>query len=104
MNIDHVILTKAAQEMEIPLTIVRDGKIINDFTNPDRLFTMLQEYGDKIDILTKKTKAWKRAAIVTAVATGYLIAKNRDLKAQVKKAQKEAESIDLFDVIEENDI
>ena len=103
--VDHIILTKAAQEMEIPLTIVRDGRIINDMTNPDKLFTARQDYGYRVDILTKKVKSWKKVAFLTAIATGYLLVKNHDLKSQLKKQQRDFESVDLFDVdLEENDI
>lgn len=104
MSIDHVILTKAAQEMEIPLTIIRKNQIINDVTNPDKLFTALQEISHSNDILTRKVKTWKKVSILACVATGYLLAKNHDLKSQIKK-HDDFELDSLFDEdLEENDI
>lgn len=104
MSIDHVILTKAAQEMEIPLTVIRKGQLINDVTNPDKLFTALQEISHSNDILTRKVKTWKKVAILACVATGYLLAKNHDLKSQIKKSH-DFELDSLFDEdLEDNDI
>lgn len=105
MSIDHVILSKAAQEMEIPLTVIRKGQIINDVTNPDKLFTVLQELSHSNDILTRKVKTWKKLSILACAATGYLLAKNHDLKSQIKKYQDDFELNDLFDEdLEDNDI
>ena len=104
MSIDHVILSKAAQEMEIPLTVIRKGQIINDVTNPDKLFTALQEISHSNDILTRKVKTWKKVAILACVATGYLLAKNHDLKSQIKMSN-DFELDNLFDEdLEDNDI
>lgn len=112
MSIDHVILTKAAQEMEIPLTVIRKGQIINEVTNPDKLFTALQEISHSNDILTRKVKSWKRLAILACVATGYLAVRNHKLKKMVgvwdnfkKDFEDVLEDDSLFDEdLEENDI
>ena len=64
--------------------------------------------GKNLAIANRNVRTWKKAAIVMSVATGVLIARNRELKKEVadwKKFQKDLKTVDLFDEEDtENDI
>ena len=64
--------------------------------------------GKNLAIANRNVRTWKKAAIVMSVATGVMIARNRELKkenADWKKFQKDLKTVDLFDEEDtENDI
>lgn len=100
------LLDESVKDIDIPfIAIMNNGKAVYLCSTPSMLFSALSGADKQIGELNVKVKGWKRLAIVACVATGYLLAKNHDLKSQLKKHQDDFESIDLFDVdLEENDI
>ena len=100
------LLDESVRDIDIPfIAIMNNGKAVDLCSTPSMLFSALSGADKQIGELNLKVKAWKRAAFITAIATGYLLVKNHDLKSQLKKQQRDFESVDLFDTeLEENDI
>ena len=76
--------------------------------NMGDVVNMCNILGKNLAIANRNVRTWKKAAIVMSVATGVLIARNRELKKEAahwKKFQKDLELVDLFDEEDtENDI
>lgn len=71
--------------------------------NMGDVVNMCNILGKNLTIANRNVRTWKKAAIVMSVATGVLIARNRELKKEVK--DKDLELVDLFDEEDtENDI
>lgn len=71
--------------------------------NMGDVVNMCNILGKNLAIANRNVRTWKKAAIIMSVATGVLIARNRELKKEVK--DKDLELVDLFDEEDtENDI
>lgn len=83
------LLDESVKDIDIPfIAIMNNGKAVDLCSTPSMLFSALSGADKQIGELNVKIKSWKRLAIVACVATGYLLAKNHDLKKDLKKARR----------------
>lgn len=105
--INGIIIAESAEKAVFYL--FKKGQVTDTIDlNMGDIVNLCNGLGKNLAIANRNVRTWKKAAIVMSVATGVLIARNRELKNEVagwKKFQKDLKTVDLFDEdLEENDI
>lgn len=90
--ISKVFIEPSIKDMDIPFEVLtKSGDFVKLTTSPELLFSSLAKADNQLGVVKKNLKVWQKAAIVGAIATGYLIDKNRKLKKELKVCKDELE-------------
>lgn len=87
--ISKVIIDERVKDMDIPFVVItKSGKFLNLTTSPDLLFKSLETADKKMGLVKSDLKGWRRIALASGVAVGYLAYKNYCLKRDVEKCKE----------------
>lgn len=105
--INGIIIAEGAEKAVFYL--FKKGQVIDAIDlNMNDVVNLCNGLGKNLVKANRDVRTWKKAAFVMSVATGALMAHNRELKKEAahwKKFQKDLELVDLFDEEDtENDI
>lgn len=95
MNIiSKVVIDEKVKDMDIPFVVItKGGELLKLITSPDLLFKSLETADKKMGLIKSDLKGWRRIALASGVAVGYLAYKNYCLKRDVEKCKEKTEEV-----------